>query len=73
MEINVRFYLEPLKGKNYYEPKHILLADWFCHSKDEIISQVIGMTIGAQLKYKRFRIAAYNAKTGEIIHATVKN
>lgn len=71
MEINVRFYFEPLRKAGYYESQHTLLADWFCHSKEEIVSQVIGMVTGVRLKYKRFRVAAYNAVTGELIHATV--
>lgn len=70
METNVKFYFEPLKGRNC-ERKHTLLADWFCRSEEEIISQVIGMVTGARLKYKRFRVAAYNAETGELIHCTV--
>ena len=70
METNVKFYFEPLKGRNC-ERKHTLLADWCCRSKEEIISQVIGMVTGARLKYKRFRVTAYNAETGELIHSTV--
>ena len=71
MEINVRFYFEPLRKAGYYESQHTLLADWVCHSKEEMISQVIGMVTGARLKYKRFRVSAYNAETGELIHSTV--
>ncbi len=71
METNVKFYFEPYEKKYVYKEKHTLLADWFCHGKEEIISQVIGMVIGARLKYKRFRVAAYNAETGELIHSTV--
>lgn len=70
METNVKFYFEPLKGRNY-ERKHTLLADWCCRNKEEIISQVIGMVMGARLKYKRFRVSAYDAETGELIHGTV--
>lgn len=70
MEMNVKFYFEPLKGRNY-EQKHTLLADWFCHSQEEIKSQTIGMVMGARLKYKRFRVSVYNAETGELIHSTV--
>ena len=72
METNVIFYCEPFISRNAgYKSKNILLADWYCHSKEEIISQVIGMVMGARLKYKRFRVSAYNAETGELIHSTV--
>ena len=71
METNVRFYFEPLKKAGYFEERHTLLADWFCHSKEQVTHEVIGMVTGARLKYKRFRVAAYNAETGELIHSTV--
>lgn len=72
METNVQFYFEPYINRSAgYKSKNTLLADWFCHSKEEIISQVIGMVTGARLKYKRFRVAAYNAETSELIHSTV--
>ena len=71
MEMNVKFYFEPYERQGVYKEKNTLLADWYCHGMDEIIAQVIGMVTGARLKYKRFRVAAYNAETGELIHSTV--
>lgn len=70
METNVKFYFEPYEKQGVYKEKHTLLADWFCHSKEEITSQVIGMVMGARLKYKRFRVSAYNADTNELLHST---
>lgn len=71
MEMNAKFYFEPYEKQGVYKEKHTLLADWFCHSQEEIKSQTIGMVMGARLKYKRFRVSAYNAETGELIHSTV--
>lgn len=70
MEMNVKFYFEPLRGRNC-ERRHTLLADWCCRSKEEIVSQVAGMVMGARMKYKRFRVAAYNADTGDLMHCAV--
>lgn len=71
METNVQFYFEPYERQGVYKEKHILLTEWWCRSRKEIVMYVMAMLIGAHLKYKRFRVAAYNAETGELIHSTV--
>ena len=72
METNVIFYCEPFISRNAgYKSKNILLTEWCCRSRQEIVMYVMAMLVGARLKYKRFRVSAYNVETGELIHSTV--
>lgn len=68
-DTHVLFYVEPYLGRSAgFKEKSALLADWYCHSEAQLIHEAVGMAMGASLKYRRFRIAAYNADNGGTLH-----
>lgn len=68
--MNVQFYLEPYKNRNEgYKTKFLFLAEWFCNDINEIKTAAAGMVIGCSLKYKRFRVSAYDKEGKNLTHA----